>query len=324
MGLEPLCLHPDYSTTRRLVIIAPALPSDRQSKLPVSLGLPDSAQRQGEGGLRLQGYFKAAREGEPLVTIITIAFNAVTELEATLQSVFSQTYNNLEYIVIDGGSQDGTVEILQRYNDRLDYWVSEPDQGIASAMNKGLTLATGTLFNHLHSGDRLASPEIVAQIVASYQQEQWRWCFGSQRLRSPAGAIAGYHCPPSFNRRLFNFVNIITHQTVFAERSLVEAVGGFDGRYRCAMDYHLWLRFVQQAEPRQFDWVITEFLLGGRSTDMALAMKEEFLARREVLKQNFFEQFLSLFVVTVRYLKRQLKITTFVRSTVPEKRVDSP
>ncbi len=323
MGLEPLCLNSDYATTRRLVTIAPSLTPSSQGQLPVSLRLPNHPKRQGEGGLRLQGYFKSSGEGEPLVTIITIAFNAVDQIEQTLQSVLTQTYGNLEYIVIDGGSQDGTVDMLQRYNDQIDYWVSEPDQGIASAMNKGLTLATGILFNHLHSGDRLASPGIVTQVVASYQQEHWRWCFGNQRLLTPNGAIAGYHCPPSFNRRLFHFVNIITHQTVFAERTLIESVGGFDGRYRCAMDYHLWLRFVQQAEPRQFDWVITDFLLGGRSTDMALAMKEEFLARREILQQNIVEQLLSLLVVTVRYLKRQLNITTFVRSTVPEKMIQS-
>lgn len=271
-----------------------------------------------EGGLRLQGTGKPSSSALPRVTIITIAYQAADQIEKTLQSVLGQTYPNLEYIVIDGGSTDGTVEILQRYNDQLDYWVSEPDRGIASAMNKGLSLATGTLFNHLHSGDRLASPDMVAQIVTAYQQEQWRWCFGNQGLLAPDGTeLVGYHCPPPYSRRLFHFVNIITHQTVFAERSLIEEVGDFDERYRCAMDYHLWLRFVQVAPPRQFDWVITHFLLGGRSTDMALAMKEEFLARREVLQQNVLEQLVSLLVVTLRYLKRQLKITTFVQPTAP-------
>ncbi|MGL5033171.1 MAG: glycosyltransferase family 2 protein, partial [Microcystaceae cyanobacterium] len=103
---------------------------------------------------------------------------------------------------------------------------------------------------------------------------------------------------------------------LFCERSLLQEVGLFDNRYQCAMDYHLWLRFTQLCEPKQFDFAIADFLLGGRSGDMKLAMKEEFLARREVLKQSLLEQFVSLTVVTLRYIKRKLKITTFVNKSV--------
>lgn len=98
----------------------------------------------------------------PKITIVTVCFNAVKSIEETMLSVLNQTYLNIEYIIIDGGSTDGTVDIIKKYADRLAYWVSEPDKGIYDAMNKGITVATGDYINFMNAGDTFASGSSVS------------------------------------------------------------------------------------------------------------------------------------------------------------------
>ncbi|MEY3556741.1 MAG: hypothetical protein RLZZ580_2798 [Cyanobacteriota bacterium] len=321
---DATALDPNFSTTRLMTMEMPVIVNTPSSKVQSHLFLPPNPEGRGEGGLRTKGYFKQSyRETSevsekfavPLVTIITVVFNGEKHLEQTIQSVISQTYNNVEYIIIDGGSTDGTVDIIRKYEEVIDYWVNEPDAGISDAMNKGISLATGILINHLHAGDKFAADTTLSSVVSSYNSEGWRWCFGNQLLRSPTdNAIVGCFCPPKFSQKLLHIVNTIPHPTVFSERALIEEVNGFDNNYKCAMDYHLWLRFTQLSKPKQFDYATAEFLLGGRSSDIKLALREEFRARKEVLMQSKLELLLSFAVVMMRYIKRQLRITTFVKN----------
>ena len=318
-------LNNEFSTTRLMTMEMPVIVNTPSSKVQSHLFLPPNPEGRGEGGLRTKGYFKQSyRETSevsekfavPLVTIITVVFNGEKHLEQTIQSVISQTYDNVEYIIIDGGSTDGTVDIIRKYEEVIDYWVSEPDAGISDAMNKGISLATGILINHLHAGDKFAADTTLSSVVSSYNSEGWRWCFGNQLLRSHTDdTIVGCFCPPKFSQKLLHIVNTIPHPTVFSERALIEEVNGFDNNYKCAMDYHLWLRFTQLSKPKQFDYATAEFLLGGRSSDIKLALREEFRARKEVLRQSKLELLLSLAVVVMRYIKRQLRITTFVKNS---------
>ncbi|MFM2379231.1 MAG: hypothetical protein RLZZ143_1809 [Cyanobacteriota bacterium] len=322
---DAIALDSNFSTTRLVTQEKPVIINDPSSKVQSVLFLPPNPERRGEGGLRTKGYFKHSY-GEtselsekftvPLVTIITVVFNGEKHLEQTIQSIISQTYDNVEYIIIDGGSTDGTVDIIRKYEEVIDYWVSEPDAGISDAMNKGISLATGILINHLHAGDKFAADTTLSSVVSSYNSECWRWCFGNQLLRSHTDdTIVGCFCPPKFSQKLLHIVNTIPHPTVFSERALIEEVNGFDNNYKCAMDYHLWLRFTQLSKPKQFDYATAEFLLGGRSSDIKLALREEFRARKEVLRQSKLELLLSLAVVIMRYIKRQLRITTFVKNS---------
>lgn len=100
----------------------------------------------------------------PLVTVVTVCYNAVAELEKTIQSVFNQTYENIEYIIIDGGSKDGTMDVIQKYVDRLAYWVSEKDKGIYDAMNKGIDRATGSWVNFMNAGDVFCNNGVIKDI----------------------------------------------------------------------------------------------------------------------------------------------------------------
>lgn len=98
------------------------------------------------------------------ISVVTVCYNAVKSIEETMLSVLNQTYDNIEYIIIDGGSTDGTVDIIKKYSDRLAYWVSEPDKGIYDAMNKGIIAATGDYINFMNAGDSFYSNKTLADI----------------------------------------------------------------------------------------------------------------------------------------------------------------
>ena len=153
MNSVPFCLNPNYSTTRHLTRQQPIFEKQPSDKLESVLFLPAGAGRQGEGGLRTQGYFKTSLPDQTLITVVTVVFNGVNHLEETILSVINQTYSNIEYIIIDGGSTDGTVNIIRKYEHAIDYWVSEKDSGIYEAMNKGIVVANGEWIAILNADD---------------------------------------------------------------------------------------------------------------------------------------------------------------------------
>ena len=141
-----------YATTAKLT---DRVPENQRKFGDINLTLPDVPQ----GGLRTKGLFKDADLARPLLSIVTVVYNGEKYLEQTIQSVINQSYEYLEYIIIDGGSTDRTLEIIAKYNDYINYWISEPDTGIYNAMNKGTKLATGSHVLHLNADDLLFEPQ---------------------------------------------------------------------------------------------------------------------------------------------------------------------
>ena len=162
--LDTICLNENSSTTRLLTKEKPIVENRPEDEFETVLFLPESKNRKGEGGLRIKGYFKKSYEGKPLISIVTVVFNGEKYLEQTIQSVINQSYDNVEYIIVDGGSTDGTVEIIKKYAGQIDYWVSESDDGIYDAMNKGMRMAKGDGLLFLNAGDYFVGDVISDKI----------------------------------------------------------------------------------------------------------------------------------------------------------------
>ena len=153
-----------YATTSQLTTEKPACFDSCVDDFATSLKNPGSEQKIAEGGLRLNGFYKRSSDDKPLITVITVVYNGVEYLEDTIRSVIEQDYDNVEYIIVDGGSKDGTLEVIRNYQDAIDYWVSEPDSGIYNAMNKGIVLTSGLWVNFMNAGDLFYKSDSLSSI----------------------------------------------------------------------------------------------------------------------------------------------------------------
>ena len=173
-----------------------------------------------------------------LITIVTVVLNGQKYLEHTIRSVLDQDYPHVEYIIIDGGSTDGTLDIIRRYESRISYWVSEPDSGIADAMNKGILKSSGQYLLFLHSDDYLCSNSVIRKAVEKMWKKYDLHSFpiyyesnGHRLLRRSRG----------FNP-LINLKTVFYHQGVFFHSDIFKRLGFYDTSFRIAMDYEYFLR----------------------------------------------------------------------------------
>ena len=176
----------------------------------------------------------------PSISIITITYNSERHLSQTIASVVSQTFADREFIVVDGASTDGTLDILNRQHRHIDRFVSEPDRGIADAMNKGLRLADGDYALFLHSDDYLLDPDSLAK-VAPYLDEGPQPIVAFRLFYETENGERELPRYPRLNWRI-NFKMSLDHQAVFCRTSLLRDLGGFDPTLSIAMDYDFFLR----------------------------------------------------------------------------------
>lgn len=222
-----------YSTTRLVTCKKPVIKNTLDDKLDSFLFL--SREQETDGGLRKQGYFKGSHSELPLVSIITIVYNGDNYLEQTIKSVIEQTYSNIEYIVIDGNSNDGTLDIIRKYGDSIDYWVSGNDNGISDAMNKGLSLSSGEYIVFIHSDDYLINSTCVEEVISQREGYDIIMCdilFGSDSKQKVSRGFNFW----------MNFKTGVLHQGVICKRSVFNRIGVFDNAFKLAMDYDFFLR----------------------------------------------------------------------------------
>jgi glycosyltransferase involved in cell wall biosynthesis len=179
----------------------------------------------------------------PLVSIITPSYNQAQFLEATIRSVLEQDYPNVEYIIIDGGSTDGSIEIIKRYADRLTKWVSEPDTGQTDAINKGFGMATGEIMAWLNSDDTYRLGAIAEAVKFLLDNPEVGMVYGDAYYIDEADRIlAHYPSGTTDHKGLRRGVNTIPQQTMFFRSRLWKMVGPLDPSFYYAMDYDLWVR----------------------------------------------------------------------------------
>lgn len=188
------------------------------------------------------------------ISVVTVCFNAAATIERTLGSVASQTDANVEYIVIDGGSNDGTLGILEKYASVIHCMVSEKDDGIFDAMNKGIVRATGEVVYFLNADDRLADTRVLADVARAFEQDQSRaFVYGNVILQDEPGGALSFPAKAFRKRSISEFLhNSFCHQAVFARRALFDEMGTFDRRYRYSADYEWIIRAFKRNAGRDF------------------------------------------------------------------------
>lgn len=204
----------------------------------------------------------------PKISIITPSYNQGQFLEETILSVLNQNYPNLEYIIIDGGSTDNSVEIIKRYEKYLAYWVSEKDNGQTFAINKGLKKATGDIIAYINSDD-VYLPDAFNRIVKMFnKQPTWGMVYGDYYLIDESSKVIKKKREIDFDYVMGCFIGmgiIIPQPTVFFTRSVFEKVGYFDESYNYTMDADYWLRVAQVAKIKHIPKFIACFRLHKKS-----------------------------------------------------------
>jgi len=181
-----------------------------------------------------------AKNDLPLVTVVTVVYNDASHLEATIQNVLNQTYPNLEYIIIDGGSTDGTLEVIKKYESELAFWVSEKDQGIYDAMNKGTRAAKGAWVNFMNSQDLFFDSDVIKEIF-NHNQADYDVIYGNVLISYPNGFLR--LAKPRSLSALWQGM-ICSHQAVFVRSELLKKMS-FDLKYKLAADFDLLYKLKQ-------------------------------------------------------------------------------
>jgi len=258
----------------------------------------------------------------PKISIVTVVYNRVDKIEQLLSSVMEQTYSNIEFIVVDGGSNDGTVDIIKKYESAIAKWISEPDEGIYNAMNKGVAMATGDYVEIIGSDDALVGKNAIENIVPEladypdilscteyivYPKEKRQRIMSNKHARDKSTYKGG----------------MVGHAAMFAKRELFTKYP-FDEKYKIVSDYKFFLQcyFDKDVYIKYIDTPVVYFETdgGGASTDKVASWKEDSLVykeldlpfdneRREKLNRPFYKKiiikFMDMLSITeyMRYIK---------------------
>ena len=182
------------------------------------------------------------------VSIITACYNSSGTIEDTINSVLCQDYYDIEYIVVDGGSQDDTHKILAKYQDNISQSISEPDNGVYDAMNKGIKLTTGQIVGFLNSDDLYASKTIISKVVMFMQQNDYEAVYGDLLYvdQLDTNKVVRYWQAGKYTKGAFRSGWVIPHPTFFCRRELFEKFGYFNDKFQIAADFELMLRFIEK------------------------------------------------------------------------------
>ena len=258
----------------------------------------------------------------PLISIITVAYNSAVTIGNTLESLRQQTDKRFESIVIDGGSKDGTMDIIKLYSDVVTKFISEPDKGIYDAMNKGIALAEGKYLAFLNSDDSYF-PDTIASVIAFAERYNPDIIYGDmQKQRTLGKDLFTRNEKPDLHKMPEEMG--IFHPATFAKKELFDQLGGYDLRFKMASDYHWLLRaYIEKADFQYLDKVLVKFSIGGVSNFSCESYRECIIiheelntghvehmralyqkCRRKRIKQRIIAKFVSLPIIRTLYLNK--------------------
>lgn len=212
------------------------------------------------------------------VSIVTIVYNNRSTIKDCIESVLAQNYPDIEHVIIDGGSTDGTVDVIHSYRDSLGYFISEKDKGLYNALNKGIKAATGDIIGILHSDDIFYEADTIEKVITAFKESAADLVYANGLYvdkEKPKDVKRIYASKP-FKRRYLDFGWIPLHTTIYCKKEVFEDFGLYKENYAIASDYEISLRWFK--ENRISKYFLNEFVvkmrLGGKSTTPALQKKK--------------------------------------------------
>jgi len=204
------------------------------------------------------------------ITIITVVFNGAKYIRTAIQSVLSQDYDNIEYIVIDGGSTDGTVDIIKEYQNKISVFVSEPDKGLYDAMNKGIGLATGDVVGILNGDDFYIDDKVIEKVVKEFEEKGVDSVYADLVYVRPKNLdkTVRYYDGSHFNPSKFAYGWMPAHPTFFVKKDIYDKYGVFRTDLKIGADFDILTRFLytQKISYSYMQEVLVKMRLGGVST----------------------------------------------------------
>lgn len=216
------------------------------------------------------------------LSIITVTLNSENTIEDTFQSIFQQTHPDIEYIVIDGGSTDGTLEVIKKYSDKITHFLSEKDTGIYDAMNKGLRLATGDVIGILNSDDIYPNTRTLELVASTFRKENCQALYGDLVYvhQEDTDKMYRYWRSKRYSKSKFKLGWMPPHPTFFVKKGVYDLFGHFDLRLCSASDYEIMFRFLykHKVSVSYLPKVLVKMRIGGQSNE---SLKQRLLANRE-------------------------------------------
>lgn len=212
---------------------------------------------------------------KPKISVITVSYNSASTIEETIQSVLSQDYANKEYVLIDGASTDSTVDIIKKYIDKIDFFVSEPDSGISNAFNKGISHSTGDLIVMINSDDYLM-PGALSCVAETWDGKSDIWSGNYLAFDKISGQQ--FRIRPSLSFPTMPFFKHPVHQGRFIAHTLYDRIGGYDENVSIPMDLEFLMRASRQGASFQYvDADMAVFRLGGKTDDTIFKKKKDYI-----------------------------------------------
>jgi len=249
------------------------------------------------------------------VSIVTVCFNSVKYIDEAIQSVVTQNYPDIEYIIIDGGSTDGTVEIVKSYGDKISKFISEPDFGIYDAMNKGIMNASGAIVGLLNSDDFFYDDKVVEKIANSFISHEIDGVYGDVQFVDSVNTkrIVRYYSSRKFRIEKFKNGYMPAHPSFYIKRELFEKLGYYKIDYQIASDFELLVRFMHNKELR-FKYLEMPFVsmrpggISNRSLSSRITLNKEILraCKENGIKTNTLRVYSKYFLKIFEYIVPQI------------------
>lgn len=244
------------------------------------------------------------------ISIITIAYNSGHSIADAIQSVLSQTYPDIEYVIVDGKSKDNTVEVVKSFGNRISKFVSEPDKGIYDALNKGIRMATGDVIGFMHSDDLFAADDIIEKVATLFAKNNVDSIYGDLEYvyKNDTNKVLRYWKSGEFSIRKLKMGWMPPHPTFYVKKAVYDKYGLFNTNFRIAADYDTILRFLgkHRISTMYLPEVMVKMRVGGASNRSLKNIIKKTKEDMQAIQDN---QFGSLFTLAFKNLR---KLTQFV------------